>query len=201
MVIKWTAIIPESRNTSTMSERTPSLEEQLPLEPGDSGPNSYPSSALSTASARESIYNYETEYGRTYHAFRRGKYCFPNDEGELDRMDIHYHCMRLIMKGRHWLAPIQSPRMILDVGAGTGIWGIDVADDHEKAHVIGIDLSPNQPTSVRNSQRELLLFFSLLNWHWTNPESYDATYLLLLKEMRQIFRLKSDFEDLIHRVS
>lgn len=152
MVIKWTAEIPEGRDTSTMSQRSPSVEDHLPLEPGDSGPNSYPSSALSTASARESIYNYERDYGRTYHSFRRGKYCMPNDEGELDRMDIHYHTMRLIMKGRHWLAPIQFPRMILDVGAGTGIWGMDVADDHEEAQVIGIDLSPTQPTSVSNWQ-------------------------------------------------
>ena len=38
---------------------------------GDSG---YSEAALSTASVTSSIFDYEEEYGRSYHAFRRGKY-------------------------------------------------------------------------------------------------------------------------------
>ncbi|KAI7543219.1 hypothetical protein KC331_g7518, partial [Hortaea werneckii] len=44
----------------------------------DSG---YSEAALSTASLRSSIFDYEEEYGHTYHAFRAGKYMLPNDEG------------------------------------------------------------------------------------------------------------------------
>ena len=40
-----------------------------------------------TASLSSSIYAYETENGRTYHAYKRGKYVMPNDEREQERMD------------------------------------------------------------------------------------------------------------------
>lgn len=38
--------------------------------------------------------------------------------------------------------------MILDVGTGTGIWAIDVADQYPSATVVGTDLSPIQPEWV-----------------------------------------------------
>lgn len=105
-------------------------------------------SALSTASLRSSIYDYEEEYGRSYHAFRRGKYVMPNDVREQERMDIHYHSVRHVLGGYHWVSPVQNPSNILDVGTGTGIWAMDVADDNPSAQVLGVDLSPIQPTAV-----------------------------------------------------
>ena len=78
-------------------------------------------SALSTASVSSSIYDYEEEYGRSYHAFRRGKYVMPNDDREQERMDIHYHAVRLAFNNRHYFAPLERPTCILDVGTGTGI--------------------------------------------------------------------------------
>lgn len=79
-------------------------------------------SQLSTASLNSSIYDYEKEYGRSYHAFRRGKYVMPNDDREQDRMDIHYHAVRLAFDNKHYFAPLERPTCILDVGTGTGIW-------------------------------------------------------------------------------
>lgn len=113
---------------------------------GDSGFGEQ--SQVSTASVNDSIYDYEEEYGRSYHAFRRGKYVMPNDDREQERMDIHYHAVRMAFDNKHWFAPLARPTYILDVGTGTGIWAMDVADDHPQARVIGIDLSPIQPTSV-----------------------------------------------------
>lgn len=104
--------------------------------------------ALSTASLQSSIFDYEEEHGRSYHAFRRGKYVMPNDEREQERMDLHYHSLRLALNNRHWIAPIHEPRSILDVGTGTGIWAMDVADDNPSSQIIGVDLSPIQPTAV-----------------------------------------------------
>jgi methylase of polypeptide subunit release factors len=37
-------------------------------------------------------------------------------------------------------APIEDPHRILDVGTGTGIWAIDMADQYLMAEVIGVDL-------------------------------------------------------------
>lgn len=85
---------------------------------GDSG---YDEGYLSTESIQSSIFEYEQENGRTYHAFRRGKYVMPNDEGEQERMDIHYHGVRLVLNDRHYICPIRNPKMVLDVGTGTGM--------------------------------------------------------------------------------
>lgn len=111
----------------------------------DSG---FSEAALSTASLRSSIFDYEEEYGRSYHAFRAGKYVMPNDEGEQERMDLHYHSLRLVLGNTHFLAPLEYPTSVLDVGTGTGIWAMDVADDYPSAQVLGIDLSPIQPSAV-----------------------------------------------------
>jgi len=37
---------------------------------------------------------------------------------------------------------------VLDLGTGTGIWAIDVADEFPNADVIANDLSPIQPENV-----------------------------------------------------
>lgn len=50
----------------------------------DSG---YDEELMSTASVTSSIFAYQEENGRTYHAYRAGKYVIPNDEGEQERMD------------------------------------------------------------------------------------------------------------------
>ncbi|KAF8241273.1 hypothetical protein K440DRAFT_474769, partial [Wilcoxina mikolae CBS 423.85] len=39
-----------------------------------------------------------------------------------------------------YLAPLKDPQRILDVGTGTGIWAVDVADKYPAAEVIGADL-------------------------------------------------------------
>ena len=122
---------------------------------GDSGYGD--ETALSTASLQSSIFDYEEEHGRSYHAFRRGKYVMPNDEREQERMDMHYHSLRLALNNRHWIAPIEEPKNILDVGTGTGIWAMDVADDNPSTQITGIDLSPIQPTAVPPNLQFLIM--------------------------------------------
>ena len=77
------------------------------------------------------------ENGRWYHGFRRGIYMYPCDELEKDRMDIYHKLFTVARRDQLHQAPIPQhwePR-ILDVGCGTGIWAIDMADQYLNAEV------------------------------------------------------------------
>lgn len=50
--------------------------------------------------------------------------------------------------GELHLAPVKDPHEILDVGTGTGIWAIQMADKFPDAQITGTDLSPIQPDLV-----------------------------------------------------
>lgn len=72
----------------------------------------------------------------------------PNDEEEQDRLAFMHHLFKLLLGGALYRAPIeqaQTPQRILDVGTGTGIWAIDIAEDFPGAEIVGTDLSPIQP--------------------------------------------------------
>lgn len=92
--------------------------------------------------------HYRWENGRRYHIYRDGAYWGPNDETHNDQQDIAHHAWRLALNHQLYLAPIQNPARMLDVGTGTGIWAIEMAETFPEAEVVGTDLSPIQPTWV-----------------------------------------------------
>ncbi|GKT61711.1 SAM-dependent methyltransferase [Colletotrichum tofieldiae] len=62
--------------------------------------------------------------------------------------DSHYW-MTVFFGDKLFLAPIgDDSQTVLDVGTGTGVWAIDFADEFPSAEVIGVDVSPIQPTWV-----------------------------------------------------
>ncbi|KFY77964.1 hypothetical protein V501_02335 [Pseudogymnoascus sp. VKM F-4519 (FW-2642)] len=89
------------------------------------------------------------ENGRLYHGYRKGIYMFPCDEEEKDRMDI-FHQFFLVARGVHSSAPYRKndDHRILDLGTGTGIWAIDMADAYPHAEVMGFDISLMQPQTL-----------------------------------------------------
>ncbi|KAI5808401.1 S-adenosyl-L-methionine-dependent methyltransferase [Pyronema omphalodes] len=103
----------------------------------------------STASLSSSVNQYIFENGRRYHAYYGpDKYLMPTDEKEQDRLDLHHEMMRMVWNDKLHEAPLEEPHRILDIGTGTGIWAIDMADQYPMAEVIGTDLSPIQPDWV-----------------------------------------------------
>lgn len=80
--------------------------------------------------------------GRRYHVyFGPDKNLLPTDEIEQDRLDLHHEMLLMLLDGELHKAPIgDSPHRILDVGTGTGIWAIDMADMYPMAEVLGNDL-------------------------------------------------------------
>ncbi|KAH8705242.1 putative methyltransferase [Talaromyces proteolyticus] len=128
--------------------------------------------AETSESLRSSIFHYEYENGRRYHAFREGSYAMPNDETEQARLDLQHHIFLLCLGGRLHLAPIRNPQRILDVGTGTGIWAIEFADEFPSAVVIGTDLSPIQPSFVPPNLKFYVDDFEL-PWDYDEQERFD----------------------------
>ncbi|KAH8692925.1 putative methyltransferase [Talaromyces proteolyticus] len=171
---------PEADGTS--SESTPGLAPDLeePIEANSPSPSDTDSALGNdwesyTTSVTSSIWNYEYENGRRYHAFRRGQYVIPNDEQEQERLDFLHHIHNMTFGGRLFLAPIgDNPQRVLDVGTGTGIWAINFADTYPSAEVIGIDLSGIQPHWVPPN-----LHFQIddIEAEWTFPHSQPFDFI------------------------
>lgn len=101
----------------------------------------------SSMSASSSIFDFVEEHGRTWHRYHEGKYFMPNDIPEQERLDLQ-HSISVRLFGGLYLAPIERPGRVLDIGTGTGVWAIEFANEHPESDVLGTDLSPIQPEYV-----------------------------------------------------
>ncbi|KAH6711824.1 methyltransferase LaeA [Leptodontidium sp. MPI-SDFR-AT-0119] len=125
------------------------------------------------------------EHGRTYSGFRKGKYMFPIDEDEMDRMDI-YHKIFSVARREALHSTIftqnydKGPR-VLDLGCGTGIWAIDMAEKyhHYGVEVQGVDLALIQPAQIPPNlifhQRDIES-----PWFWCDVDSWDMIHMRML---------------------
>src|SRR5215469_15664977 len=96
------------------------------------------------------ITDHRYENGRRYHAYRDEAcaYWGPNDEHAAEIVNLAHYMYLITLDNQLHLAPIVEPHRILDVGTGTGIWAIGIADKFPSAAVLGTDLSPIQPDMV-----------------------------------------------------
>lgn len=91
---------------------------------------------------------YRHDGGRRYHAFEEDQYYLPNDQIEAGRLDLQHYQWKLTFNGYSGRIPI-TPELknVLDVGTGTGIWALEVAQTFPHLQVFGVDLSAIQPES------------------------------------------------------
>jgi SAM-dependent methyltransferase len=88
----------------------------------------------------------------------RSSYLFPRHPQEADRLDLQHHALREAL-GRIYLAPVGAPRRVLDVGTGTGRWGVELCWEHPEALVVGLDLvagPAEPPTGYRHVRGNVL---------------------------------------------
>ncbi|KAJ5958896.1 uncharacterized protein N7479_006046 [Penicillium vulpinum] len=118
-------------------------------------------------SLSSSVLDYEYENGRR----------MPNDEEEQDRMDLLSRWL-LLMKGELHKAPVKNPQSILDLGTGTGIWALDIAEKFPGAKVIGNDISAIQPNWVAPNVEFIVEDFES-EWFY-KKNSFDFIHARLL---------------------
>ena len=111
-------------------------------------------------------------------------------------LQISYSKTHLIYSGKLHLAPIiDTPQNILDLGTGTGIWAVDMADKYESASVIGVDIAPCQTTFVPpNCQFEVEDVETDWLWpidHFDHSKSLVHMYLLHLLYVQKLVSLIS----------
>ncbi|CAK7564256.1 MAG: hypothetical protein SEPTF4163_002143 [Sporothrix epigloea] len=106
-------------------------------------------------------------------------YALPNDETEQNRDDMKHSMALLLMQDHLFYSPVdaqlRSGGMVYDLGTGTGIWAIDVAERYPSTVVRGIDLSPIQPAYVPPN-----LSFSIDDFEdeWTlPPNAFDLIHM------------------------
>jgi 2-polyprenyl-3-methyl-5-hydroxy-6-metoxy-1,4-benzoquinol methylase len=133
----------------------------------------YPASI--TSSVRDHVY----EGGLRYHAYRAGRYAFPNDEVEQNRDDMKHTMTLMLCRGAYFYSPVdealQQGGEVLDLGTGTGIWPIELADKYPNAVITGIDLSPIQPNYVPENVH---FFVDDFEEEWIDPEDkYDLIHI------------------------
>lgn len=75
-------------------------------------------------------------------------YVLPADDQEINRLDFQHYMLRHTLRG-NYAAPITNPSSILDVGAGTGRWAMEMATLYPQANVLGVDITPTAPEATQ----------------------------------------------------
>jgi len=70
----------------------------------------------------------------------------------MQRLDLQHNMFLLTIDNKLGLSPPNqpgaAPAHVLDLGTGTGIWVLEFCEEHPESSIIGIDLSPIQPTFI-----------------------------------------------------
>lgn len=146
-------------------------------------------SVSGSTSVASSVYRFAYENGRRYHQYKNARYPIPNDDTEQNREDMKHALMLELTNGKYFFAPIgDNPQKIIDLGTGTGIWAIDVADRYPSAEVFGIDQTPIQPNWVPPNLRFIV---DNIEEEWLHGSDFDFVHI------RQVMPVLRDGEKVL----
>ncbi|KAK7398011.1 hypothetical protein QQX98_012619 [Neonectria punicea] len=91
----------------------------------------------------------QTIQGRTFQRQEATQYRAPVDEEQQESQEPLHYCFLLLMDDQLFQAPInETSPLILDIGAGTGTWAVNMADNYPSAKVYGTDINAIQPKRI-----------------------------------------------------
>ncbi|KAH7184733.1 S-adenosyl-L-methionine-dependent methyltransferase [Fusarium flagelliforme] len=159
---------------------TVQIEADPTLDVGHESDISAESDTESTASITSSIFENHYFQGRSYANPKYGKHWAPNDEEQLEALDLIHHWLTLMLDDKLFLPPIgDNPQKVLDIGTGSGIWAINMADEFPSAQVIATDITPSQPNFVPPNV-EFQIDDATMDWTF-EPESFDFIHIRYLQ--------------------
>ncbi|KEY65139.1 hypothetical protein S7711_04229 [Stachybotrys chartarum IBT 7711] len=122
------------------------------------------------------------KYDRFYGLFGQGKYKFPIDEEEKNRLDIFHKFFCVARKEQllsHPLPRDHRPR-VMDLGTGSGIWAIALAEQFDPtAEVYAVDLHKIQPRLIPPNLHTLQYDIESQSWDGL-PRDCDVLHMRLM---------------------
>ncbi|KAI1012461.1 hypothetical protein LB504_013136 [Fusarium proliferatum] len=142
----------------------------------DSGTDEAIDNASSIQSVTSSVFRYREENGRRYTNYGGGGTLSSHSSrlAYSQCLDRVFASERRAQGEQERLAPPKNWKRILDVGTGTGVWAMDVADEHPEAEVLGVDLSPIQPDMVPPN---CIFEIDDLEKEWTFKHPFDFIFI------------------------
>ncbi|KAJ7223128.1 S-adenosyl-L-methionine-dependent methyltransferase [Mycena pura] len=137
---------------------------------------------------------------RTYHAFPGAQYALPSDDLELQR---HHDCLKRLFKNKLVWAPVDLDNndKVLDSGAGTGCWVLDVAASVARSvSFVGIDIATrlfptNAPKNTEFRQESVVRLpddwndtFSLVNQRFLMMGLRTSEWPIAMREIYRVLR-------------
>ncbi|WWC64273.1 uncharacterized protein I303_106883 [Kwoniella dejecticola CBS 10117] len=142
--------------------------------------------------------NLKEHDGRLYNDVQ-DDYALPADQEEIDRLNSQHRALTMLYDSlipepiKASLVEQTNPR-ILDVGCGTGIWSIEVAEEIPTASVIGVDLVSIHPKSYPSN-----VLFQKLDILESFPEGWEGSFDLV--HARYLIAGIRDFSLLLSRLT